>query len=86
CKPIAITQVSDFQGRKYQAQSPQCRSAVKPEVARGVNAVLQDVLKLGSGIYINPKVQNQVPVAAKTGTSNNNGATWVAGYTTALAT
>ena len=24
--------------------------------------------------------------AAKTGTSNNNGATWVAGYTTALAT
>jgi membrane peptidoglycan carboxypeptidase len=25
-------------------------------------------------------------VAAKTGTSNNNGATWVAGYTTTLAT
>lgn len=59
---------------------------MKPSVARGVTAVLQDVLKIGSGVYINPKVQNQVPVAAKTGTSNNNGATWIAGYTTRLAT
>lgn len=86
CKPIAITQISDSQGRNYDAQKSECRDAVKPSVARGVTAVLQDVLKLGSGVYINPKVQNQVPVAAKTGTSNNNGATWVAGYTTRLAT
>ena len=86
CKPIAITAISDAQGRQFQAQTPECRDAVKPAVARGVNAVLQDVLKMGSGVYIEPKVQSQVPVAAKTGTSNNNGATWVAGYTTALAT
>ncbi|MFJ4210408.1 transglycosylase domain-containing protein [Paenarthrobacter sp. NPDC089675] len=86
CKPIAIADISDSQGRKYDAQKSECRAAVKPEVARGVTSVLQDVLKMGSGVYINPKVQNQVPVAAKTGTSNNNGATWVAGYTTRLAT
>ncbi|MET4622100.1 membrane peptidoglycan carboxypeptidase [Arthrobacter sp. 2762] len=86
CKPIAITDISDSQGRKYPAQTPECKETVKPAVARGVTAVLQDVLKLGSGVYIEPKVQNQVPVAAKTGTSNNNGATWVAGYTTRLAT
>ncbi|MFE4194649.1 transglycosylase domain-containing protein [Paenarthrobacter sp. NPDC056912] len=86
CKPIAILEISDAQGRKFDAQTPECRDAVKPTVARGVNAVLQDVLKMGSGVYINPKVQSQVPVAAKTGTSNNNGATWVAGFTTALAT
>ncbi|WP_426004033.1 transglycosylase domain-containing protein [Paenarthrobacter sp. NyZ202] len=86
CKPIAITDISDSQGRKYDAQTPECRAAVKPEVARGVNAVLQDVLKVGSGVYIEPKVQSRVPVAAKTGTSNNNGATWIAGYTTTLAT
>ena len=41
---------------------------------------------MGSGIYINPKVQSRVPVAAKTGTNNSNGATWVVGYTTGLAT
>lgn len=86
CAPIAITAVTDAAGRELPAQASDCRSAVRPEVARGVNAVLQDVLKRGSGIYIEPKVQARVPVAAKTGTSNNNGATWVVGYTTGLAT
>jgi membrane peptidoglycan carboxypeptidase len=86
CAPIAITDVTDASGRKLPAQSTSCREAVKTDVARGVNAVLQDVLKKGSGVYINPKVQDRVPVAAKTGTSNNNGATWVAGYTTGLST
>jgi membrane carboxypeptidase/penicillin-binding protein len=41
---------------------------------------------MGSGVYINPKVQSLVPTAAKTGTSNNNGSTWVVGYTSGLAT
>ncbi|MDQ0855078.1 membrane peptidoglycan carboxypeptidase [Arthrobacter sp. V4I6] len=86
CTPIALVDVTDATGRKLPAEAANCRDAVKPEVARGVNLVLQDVLKRGSGVYINPKVQNQVPVAAKTGTSNNNGATWVVGYTSGLAT
>ena len=86
CAPIAIVDVTDTTGRKLPAQSTSCRDAIKPDVARGVNAVLQDVLKRGSGVYINPKVQDRVPVAAKTGTSNNNGASWVAGYTSGLAT
>jgi membrane peptidoglycan carboxypeptidase len=86
CVPIAILDVTDTAGRKFPANSPSCRNAVKPEVARGVNSVLQDVLKMGSGVYINPKVQDRVPVAAKTGTSNNNGASWVAGYTSSLST
>ncbi len=86
CAPIALVDVTDAAGRKLPAEATTCRDAVKPEVARGVNAVLQDVLKRGSGVYINPKVQDQVPVAAKTGTSNNNGATWVVGYTSGVAT
>lgn len=86
CTPIAVADVSDTAGRHLPSEASQCRNAVKPEVARGVNSVLQDVLKMGSGVYINPKVQSQVPVAAKTGTSNNNGATWVVGYTSGLAT
>ena len=86
CVPIAIVAVSDAAGQKFPAESTTCRPAVKPEVARGVNAVLQDVLKRGSGVYINPKVQDRFPAAAKTGTSNTNGATWVVGYTTGLAT
>ncbi|WP_427129187.1 transglycosylase domain-containing protein [Pseudarthrobacter sp. S9] len=86
CAPIAITDVTDAAGRKLPAETSNCRNTVKPEVARGVNSVLQDVLKRGSGIYIDPKVQSQFPVAAKTGTSNTNGATWVVGYTSGVAT
>lgn len=86
CAPIAIVDVTDTAGRKYPPQTTQCRDALKPDVARGVNAVLQDVLKIGSGVHINPKVHPVVPVAAKTGTNNINNATWVVGYTTGLST
>jgi len=86
CAPIALVDVTDPAGAKLPAQAPDCHDAVKPDVARGVNSVLQDVLKKGSGVWINPKVQDKVPTAAKTGTSNNNGSTWVVGYTTGLVT
>ena len=86
CAPIAISAVNDAAGQKLPAETSACHRAIKPEVARGVNAVLQDVLKRGSGVYIKPKVQERFPVAAKTGTSNTNGATWVVGYTSGLAT
>jgi membrane peptidoglycan carboxypeptidase len=86
CNPIALVEVTDANGGKLPAQSTECRDAVKPDVARGVNNVLQDVLKKGSGVWINPKVQDKVPTAAKTGTSNNNGSTWVVGYTSGLST
>jgi len=86
CAPIALVDVTDPAGAKLPTQAPDCHDAVKPDVARGVNSVLQDVLKKGSGVWINPKVQDKVPTAAKTGTSNNNGSTWVVGYTTGLVT
>jgi len=86
CSPIAILRIADRAGKPLPVQSPGCRDAVDRDVARGVNAVLQDVLKVGSGIHINPKVSRGLPVAAKTGTNNNNGASWVVGYTTGLST
>ena len=86
CEPVAIVEVTDAAGRQLPAQAKSCRDAIKPDVARGVNSVLQDVLKKGSGVYIKPKVHTSFPVAAKTGTSNTNGATWVVGYTSGLAT
>ena len=86
CAPMAILRVADLAGRPLPGQKPSCKDAVDREVARGVNAVLQDVLKVGSGIHIKPKIKSGVPIAAKTGTNNSNGASWVVGYTTGLAT
>ncbi|HSN37737.1 MAG TPA: transglycosylase domain-containing protein [Arthrobacter sp.] len=86
CEPVAIVEVKDARGQLLPAQTKSCRDAISPHVARGVNSVLQDVLKKGSGVYIKPKVHTRFPVAAKTGTSNTNGATWVVGYTSGLAT
>ncbi|NUP59463.1 MAG: penicillin-binding protein [Pseudarthrobacter sp.] len=88
CEPIAITSVTDATGKQLPAQSSSCRDAIKPEVARGVNYALQEVLNRGSGALIQPRISTKTsfPIGAKTGTSNNNGSTWVVGHTTGLAT
>jgi membrane peptidoglycan carboxypeptidase len=88
CAPIAITSVTDHTGAQLPAQAPACRDALKPEVARGVNYALQQVLNEGSGSLIEPRISTRTnfPIAAKTGTSNNNGSTWVVGHTMGLAT
>ncbi|GAC1492404.1 MAG: transglycosylase domain-containing protein [Pseudarthrobacter sp.] len=88
CEPIAITSVKDGAGKQLPAQSTNCRDAIKPEVARGVNYALQEVLNRGSGALIQPRISTKTtfPIGAKTGTSNNNGSTWVVGHTTGLAT
>ena len=88
CEAIAITSVTDATGKQLPAQSSSCRDAIKPEVARGVNYALQEVLNRGSGSLIQPRISTRTnfPIGAKTGTSNNNGSTWVVGHTTGLAT
>ena len=88
CEPIAITSVTDHSGAQLPAQSSNCRDAVKPEVARGVAYGMQEVLNAGSGSLIQPRISTKTnfPVAAKTGTNDSNGSTWVVGYTTGLAT
>ncbi|WP_306908475.1 transglycosylase domain-containing protein [Arthrobacter sp. B3I9] len=88
CEPIAITEVTDQTGAQLPAQTTSCRDALTPEVARGVNYALQEVLNRGSGALIQPRISTRTsfPIAAKTGTSNNNGSTWVVGHTSGLAT
>ncbi|WP_247040972.1 transglycosylase domain-containing protein [Arthrobacter rhizosphaerae] len=88
CEPVAITSVTDQTGAQLPAQAANCRDAVKPEVARGVAYAMQDVLNVGSGFWIQPRISTKTnfPVAAKTGTNDNNSSTWVVGYTSGLAT
>ncbi|WP_017199029.1 MULTISPECIES: transglycosylase domain-containing protein [Micrococcaceae] len=87
CEPIAITSVKDQSGASLPAQSSSCKDAVKPEVARGVAYAMGKVLDEGSGSLIRPALNSKnFPVAAKTGTNDTNGSTWVVGYTSGLAT
>ncbi|MBT2532313.1 penicillin-binding protein [Arthrobacter sp. ISL-48] len=88
CEPIAITSVTDQTGAELPAQSSNCKDAVKPDVARGVAYAMQEVLNGGSGSLIVPRLSTKTnfPVAAKTGTNDTNGSTWVVGYTTGVAT
>ncbi len=88
CEPIAIDSVTDATGAQLPAQTPNCRDAIKPEVARGVAYAMQEVLNRGSGSLIQPRISTRTtfPIAAKTGTNDNNSSTWVAGYTKGLAT
>ncbi|MFB0837333.1 transglycosylase domain-containing protein [Arthrobacter sp. E44] len=85
CTPISITEVDDAQGKKIGGQTSSCQAgALKPDVAKAVTNVLQDVLTKGSGLLIPQKLG--VPDAAKTGTNEWNNQTWVVGYTKGLAT
>lgn len=85
CAPMSITEVDDSQGNKIGGQTSSCQAdALKPDVAKAVTNVLQDVLTKGSGLLIPQKLG--VPDAAKTGTNEYNNQTWVVGYTKGLAT
>ncbi|GGH91170.1 transglycosylase domain-containing protein [Arthrobacter liuii] len=85
CAPIAIAEVDDAQGKKIGGQTSSCQNgALKPDVAKAVTNVLQDVLTKGSGLLIPQKLG--VPDAAKTGTNEYNNQTWVVGYTKGLST
>jgi membrane peptidoglycan carboxypeptidase len=88
CEPIAIASVTDATGAKLPAQTTNCRDAITPEVAHGVAYAMQEVLNRGSGSLIRPRISTRTsfPIAAKTGTNDNNSSTWVAGYTSGLAT
>jgi membrane peptidoglycan carboxypeptidase len=88
CEPIAIDSVTDATGAQLPAQTVNCRDAIKPEVAHGVAYAMQEVLNRGSGSLIQPRISTRTsfPIAAKTGTNDNNSSTWVAGYTKGLAT
>ncbi|GHG53902.1 carboxypeptidase [Sinomonas cellulolyticus] len=91
CVPWSIATVKDWQGKQLGGQTQQCQpGAIKPDVAKAVTNVLQDVLTKGSGYNIKDDAGKTitlgVPDAAKTGTNQYNSQTWLVGYTKGLAT
>jgi len=79
CSPVVIESVTRLDGSPVPSPTPSCRQVVSPAVADMVTSVLQGVFGpggTGAGLELPGR-----PAAGKTGTTNNSGATWFAGYT-----
>jgi membrane peptidoglycan carboxypeptidase len=83
CRPVIITSVLDKAGRPIKTPGTDCKRAIDPAVADGVNRVLSAVMEPGgTGGRLN---FGNWDLAGKTGTIQDNIAVWYAGYTPNLA-
>ncbi|MEY2461374.1 MAG: penicillin-binding protein [Acidimicrobiaceae bacterium] len=76
-EPFAIAKVQSPDGRTIYEAKPKTTPALKPDTAHLVDFVLQQVIARGTGTA----AKLDRPVAGKTGTTENNGDAWFAGYT-----
>jgi penicillin-binding protein 1A len=76
-EPFAIAKVQAPDGHTLFDADPKTSPAMKPDTAHLVDFVLQQVIDRGTGTA----AKLDRPVAGKTGTTENNGDAWFAGYT-----
>lgn len=81
-----ILKVEDAEGKILEEYQPKEERVIEPQVARMVTSILSDnrarspVFGLNSSLYFPDR-----PIAAKTGTTQENRDAWVVGYTPSLA-
>jgi membrane peptidoglycan carboxypeptidase len=80
CDPIIVSSITSRDGKAIATQSANCKQVMPPEVADGVNYVLQAVMQPG-GTGANVKLRDGRPQAGKTGTTDSHAAVWFNGYT-----
>ncbi len=83
CQPLPVTQIARASlgtpPTPVATYSPQCRQALSPGVASGVNTALRQVLTSGTAASVGPL--GRWASAGKTGTTNGPYDTWFVGYT-----
>src|SRR5664280_1128019 len=67
CDPIIVSSIASRAGQAIATQSANCKQAIRPEVADGVNYVLQYVMQPG-GTGAGVRIPGNRPQAGKTGT------------------
>jgi membrane peptidoglycan carboxypeptidase len=82
CEPIALTEVTDSEGKSYEIPEQACEQALSAGVAAAISKPLQDLVQEMPG-NIAPI---GVPAAAKTGTTDLSEQTWTVGYTKGIST
>ena len=81
--PVVLKSIKTRDGGDLQVPSANCRQVINPEVADGVNKILQGPWNYGTLGSVRPKPAPQI--AGKTGTVDSNQAIWTMGYTPELA-
>ena len=79
CDPIILEGVRTKDGVDLEVPTGNCQQVIRPEVADGVNYLLQGVAEEGTGRPA--ALKDGRPQAGKTGTIDNYEALWYAGYT-----
>ncbi|MBI2676705.1 MAG: PBP1A family penicillin-binding protein [Candidatus Yanofskybacteria bacterium] len=83
--PASILKIEDSEGNVLEEYKPKEERAVEPQIARTITSILSDnssrtaVFGANSSLYFPDR-----PVAAKTGTTQENRDAWVLGYTPSL--
>jgi penicillin-binding protein 1A len=82
CTPYAIEKVVDRTGKVIHRAEPSCQRAIPADVAAEETAMLEGVIRIGTGTAANIGR----PAAGKTGTGDNYQDAWFVGYVPQLAT
>jgi len=81
-QPRLITRIDDPTGKPaYSAAVAPMTPALDPRVAFMVRRMMQDVAERGTGAAARQAVPAAIPVAGKTGTTNDNADVWFVGFT-----
>ncbi|TFB55711.1 penicillin-binding protein [Cryobacterium sp. Sr3] len=86
CTPIVIDRITGPDGAELPAPQSNCTQSVTPEVAAAMSYAMERVMTRGSGSPSYYDTDPQVPMIGKTGTTDENGDTWMAGASTKVAT
>ncbi|MGW9629125.1 transglycosylase domain-containing protein [Agromyces sp. NPDC055520] len=86
CTPVAIDRIVDRNGDEIPVPKSTCTAAVTPEVAAAMHYAMQLVMTGGTATESNRAVQPHVPLIGKTGTTDGNKDTWMAGASSKVAT
>lgn len=86
CKPVAIDRIVNAKGEEIPVPTGECAQKVDPGVASGMAYAMERVMSGGTATSSNGRTEPWVPMAGKTGTTDNSEATWMSGTSTEVAT